>query len=263
MAIEMDGFKGGDRVHLKLPRPQDELLRAVAETGKPVVVVMMNGSAIAIHTAMEKAGAVLMAGYPGEQGGVAVADALFGDVSPGGRLPVTWYRSVEDLPQFADYAMKGRTYRYFEGQPLFPFGFGLSYTRFTYSHLRMPETAATGEPIEIGVDVTNAGSRAGDEVVQLYVTDEQASTPRPIRQLEGFERIHLDPGETRRVTFTLDGRQLSMIGTDGKRVIEPGAFTIAVGGKQPGFSGAADSPCTQVLTGRVTLGGPKITLADR
>jgi beta-glucosidase len=263
MPIEIDGFKGGDRVHLRLPKPQDDLLRAVADNGKPLVVVMMNGSAIAIHSAVERAGAVLMAGYPGEQGGNAVADVLFGDVSPAGRLPVTWYRSVEDLPPFEDYAMKGRTYRYFGGQPLFPFGFGLSYTRFTYSHLELPARAGAGQSVPVAVDVTNSGSREGDEVVQLYVTDEKASTPRPIRQLEGMERIRLAPGETRTVRFTLSPRQLSLIDAVGNRVVEPGAFTIAVGGKQPGFAGAADSPDTQVLTGRLTLAGRKVTLEGR
>ncbi|MBC8004461.1 MAG: glycoside hydrolase family 3 C-terminal domain-containing protein, partial [Verrucomicrobia bacterium] len=255
MPIQVDGFKGGDRTHLNLPKTQSDLMEAVKATGKPIVLVLLNGSALSINYAAENMDAILSAGYPGQQGGNAVADVLFGDYNPAGRLPVTYYKSVDQLPAFENYDMEGRTYRYFRQDPLYPFGFGLSYTTFDYSDLQLPKEAKVGENIQVSVKVTNTGERDGEEVVQLYVTDEKASTPRPIRQLEGFKRISLKKGESQVVEFTLNPRALSMINNKDKQVVEPGWFVLSVGGEQPGFSGAADASTTTTVAGRVNVKG--------
>ncbi|MGV8138280.1 MAG: glycoside hydrolase family 3 C-terminal domain-containing protein [Mangrovibacterium sp.] len=255
MKIEIDGFKGGDRTHLNLPKAQEELMEAVYKTGKPVVLVLINGSALSVNWASESIPAILTAGYPGQQGGNAVADVLFGDYNPAGRLPVTYYKSVDQLPAFENYDMEGRTYKYFRQEPLYPFGYGLSYTTFSYGKLTVPETVNINEPVRITVEVKNTGDRDGDEVVQLYLTDEKASTPRPIRQLEGFERISLKAGETTTVEFVLQPRQLSLINKKDKCVLEPGWFTVSVGGEQPGFSGRTDAATTTTVTGRFLLKG--------
>ncbi|MBM3134665.1 MAG: glycoside hydrolase family 3 protein [Chloroflexi bacterium] len=224
----------GDRDDLNLPSVQEKLLQALHATGKPVVLVLLNGSALAVNWASEHLPAIVEAWYPGEEGGTALAEVLFGDYNPAGRLPVTFYKSLSDLPPFEDYRMGGRTYRYFDGEPLFPFGYGLSYTTFAYSRLRL--SAATITPTEtltVSLDVQNVGQRAGDEVVQLYVSDVVASVPVPIRQLAGFSRLHLKPGEKQTVAFTLTPRQLSLIDDAGRRVVEPGEFQLAIGGRQP------------------------------
>jgi beta-glucosidase len=230
MTVNVEGFRGGDRTDLSLPKSQEALLKAVVATGKPVVVVLLSGSALAVNWANDNAPAILHAWYPGGEGGAAIADVLFGDYNPGGRLPVTFYKSVDQLPPFTDYSMAGRTYRYFKGDPLYPFGFGLSYTNFDYSNLKFSaRSVKTGEPIKVSVDVKNTGARDGDEVVQLYLTDVAASAPVPIRALVGFDRIPLRAGEKRTVTFTITPRQMSMIDDRGKRVIEPGEFLLRVG----------------------------------
>jgi beta-glucosidase len=221
----------------------------------------MNGSPVASLQAQEKAAAVLLAGYPGVEGGSAVADVLFGDYNPAGRLPVTYYSSVDQLPPFEEYDMANRTYRYFTGTPLYPFGYGLSYTSFVYSDLRVPEKMSAGSDISVEVTVTNTGKMAGDEVVQLYLTDEKASTPRPLRQLEGFKRVHLDAGESRTLEFTLKAEQFSLINGREARVIEPGWFTVAVGGGQPEPSAAADREQGPVLSGRFRLTGKEMNVA--
>jgi beta-glucosidase len=255
MPIQVDGFKGGDRTHLNLPKAQEALMEAIKATGKPVVLVLINGSALSVNYAAENLDAIITAGYPGQEGGNAVADVLFGDYNPAGRLPVTYYKSVEQLPDFEDYNMEGRTYRYFREDPLYPFGFGLSYTKFTYTDMNLQKEAKVGDSLKISVKVTNSGDRDGDEVVELYLTDEKASTPRPIRQLEGFKRISLKKGESQVVEFTLELRQLSMINDKDKLVIEPGYFTISVGGQQPGFTGASNAETTETLSGRINLKG--------
>lgn len=234
MPIQVDGFAGGDRTHLKLPKTQRDLMMEIKKLGKPTVLVLLNGSALAVNWANQNLEAIVTAGYPGQQGGNAVADVLFGDYNPAGRLPVTYYQSVDQLPSFDEYDMKGRTYKYFTGEPLYPFGYGLSYTTFEYSDLKIPSKAKTGNEVPVKVTVSNTGKMSGDEVVQLYLKDEEASTQRPIVQLEGFERIHLQPGESKVVEFILSPRQFSMIGKDEKRVIEPGTFVVSVGGGQPG-----------------------------
>lgn len=261
MSVKLEGFEGGDRTSLSLPAMQEELLSAVLGTGKPVVVVLMNGSPVASLQAQEKASAVLLAGYPGVEGGSAVADVLFGDYNPAGRLPVTYYSSVDQLPPFDEYAMNNRTYRYFTGVPLYPFGYGLSYTTFAYSNLVVDEKTAAGSEVKIKVTVTNTGEIAGDEVVQLYLTDEKASSPRPLRQLEGFKRVRLEAGESRMLEFTLKAEQLSMINSKDTRVIEPGWFTVAVGRGQPGFPPEAGAEAAQVLSTRFRLTGREIKVA--
>ncbi|MDP5199846.1 beta-glucosidase [Flavobacterium sp. DG2-3] len=253
MKVEADGFNGGDRTSLDLPANQEELMKAVKATGKPVILVLINGSALSVNWANDNIPAILTAGYPGQQGGNAIADVLFGDYNPAGRLPVTYYKSVDQLPKFENYDMEGRTYRYFHKTPLYPFGFGLSYTNFNYSNLQLPKELNSENDFKVSVDVTNTGERDGDEVAELYLKDEKASTPRPILQLEGFERIHLKKGETKTVTFTITPRQLSMINKKKQRVVEPGWFTIFVGGKQP--DGSKD-----VQSGRINFTGKTITL---
>jgi beta-glucosidase len=238
--VPVPGFEGGDRVDLGLPKAQEELLRKIAALDKPVVLVLLNGSALGVEWARDHAPAIVEAWYPGQAGGAAIADVLFGDYNPAGRLPVTFYKSADQLPPFEDYDMRGRTYRHLQGEPLFPFGFGLSYTRFTYRLLTLPKAASAKREARVEVEVLNAGKLAGEEVVQLYLKHrgEQA-----IRSLAGFERVALKPGEKRIVEFNLTPRQLA----------PPGTVEIAVGGKQPGFHGSADASTTQVLTGTLTV----------
>lgn len=262
MPIKIAGFSGGDRTDLNLPLVQEQLLEAVTATGKPVIVILANGGALSVNRAHEKAAAIILAGYGGQQGGNAVADVLFGDYNPAGRLPVTYYKSIDQIPAFENYDMKGKTYRFFTQEPLYPFGYGLSYTTFTYGNLSLPDKAPSGQPVKVKVVVTNSGKAAGEEVVELYLTDEKASTPRPVRQLEGFKRIMLRPGESREVEFTLEPRQFSIINNKDKRVIEPGYFTISVGGKQPGFKGYLDPQTTQVVSGRINLTGREVLFSN-
>jgi len=232
MPVPYPGFAGGDRTDIALPASQEKLLEALHATGKPVVLVLMTGSALAVGWARDHLPAILVAWYPGQQGGNALADVLFGDVSPAGRLPVTFYRSVDQLPPFADYAMAGRTYRYFRGEPLFPFGHGLGYTHFEYSALDVGKPVpGAHEDLTVSVKVRNAGEREGDEVVQLYVRDIESRLPMPIRQLRGFERLSLERGEERRVTFRLTPAA-DFAYYDAAResyAVEPGEFAIEVG----------------------------------
>ncbi|MGE5530672.1 MAG: glycoside hydrolase family 3 C-terminal domain-containing protein, partial [Bacteroidota bacterium] len=214
MPVNAKGFSGGDRTDIRLPQPQQELLELLYGLHKPVVLVLQTGSAIAIPWAAEKISAILVAWYGGEQAGNAIADVLFGDTNPAGRLPVTFYRSMEDLPPFDDYAMSspkgGRTYRYFQGWPLYPFGHGLSYTHFTYTNLVVSaETLGPGGETTVSVDIVNEGPVAGDEVVQLYVRYPNSAVPRPRQELKGFDRVYLAPGEGRTVRFALPARQLA------------------------------------------------------
>lgn len=238
------GIERGDRADIALPAVQQALLELLHATGTPVMLVLLNGGAVAIPWAAEHIPAILEAWYPGQAGGAALADVLFGDYNPAGRLPVTVYRALDDLPDFSDYRMAGRTYRYFAGAPLYPFGYGLSYTTFEYSDLRLSAAQiALDEPLVVAVDVRNSGTVAGDEVVQVYVRDREASVPVPRHNLQGFARVHLAPGETQTVTFTLSPRQFTLVAEDGARWLEPGAFEVFVGGGQPGF---ADTVSAQV-----------------
>jgi len=233
MQVNEEGFKGGDRTSINLPKPEEELLKALAETGKPLVVVLTNGSALAVNWANEHANAILDAFYPGEEGGAAVAETLSGRNNPAGRLPVTFYKDVSQLPPFEDYAMKGRTYRYFTGTPLYPFGYGLSYTKFTYSGLTLPAGSVdAGTPVTVDVTVTNSGMKAGDEVAQLYLSFPDVPGA-PLRALRGFQRVHLEPGASQKVRFQLQPRDLSMVTEAGQPTIAEGSYSVSVGGGQP------------------------------
>jgi beta-glucosidase len=234
MPIEQPGFLGGDRTSLDLPQPEENLVQAVAAVGKPLVVVLMNGSALAVNWEKVHANAVLEAWYSGEEGGAAVAETLSGKSNPAGRLPVTFYKDVHQLPNFEDYSMTGRTYRYFAGEPLWPFGYGLSYTTFSYSKLTLPdEPIRAGDPLNASVTVTNIGKAAGDEVVQLYLKFPDVPGA-PIRALRGFQRIHLPPGASQEVEFHLNPRDLSMVTDAGDIIVAQGKYTVSVGGGQPG-----------------------------
>src|ERR1700690_1792985 len=232
MKVEVPGFKGGDRTSLNLPAEEEALLGALKGTGKPLVVVLMNGSALAVNWANDRANAILEAWYSGEEGGTAIAQTLAGLNNPAGRLSVTFYKGVEQLPEFEDYAMKNRTYRYFTSTPLYPFGFGLSYSKFEYSNLKLSSSELdAGNSLTVDVDVKNASSRAGDEVVELYV-----SFPKlpgvPLRALRGFTRVHLGAGESRQVKLTLSPRDLSYVNEAGDRMIAAGDYVITAGGGQ-------------------------------
>jgi beta-glucosidase len=227
MKVSYPGFAGGDRTDLRLPGSQRKLLEALHATGKPVVLVLTTGSALAVDWAQAKLPAILVSWYPGQRGGNAVADVLFGDANPSGRLPVTFYKDSERLPPFDDYDMKGRTYRYFEGEPLYPFGHGLSYTHFEYSDLKVE----TGETVQAAVTIKNTGSRAGDELVQLYVRQVDPKQPRALQDLRGVARVSLKPGESRRVPFTIVPKNdLKRYEPAAKAyVVDPGRYEVRIG----------------------------------
>lgn len=232
----------GDKLKLELPGLQRLLIENVVATGTPVVLVLISGSALAPVWADAHVPAILQGWYPGAEGGVALAEVLFGDVNPSGRLPLTFYRSTEDLPAFTDYAMTNRTYRFFKGETLYPFGYGLSYTRFAYRDLRV----TVGAEVVAEVTVQNAGAHAGDEVVQAYVSDCEASCRTPLRQLAAFARVRLAPGESRAVLLRIQRDRLMVTDIDGRRFLEPGEFRLSVGGSQPDARSVA-------LTGRAPL----------
>jgi beta-glucosidase len=257
MNVHADGFAGGDRTSIDLPKPQEDLLEEIEALGKPTVLVLLNGSALAVNWGDQHSSAILDAWYPGEEGGTAVAQALAGDFSPAGRLPVTFYKSVDQLPPFEDYSMAKRTYRYFDGEPLYPFGYGLSYTTFAYSRPRVDHSTIPADgTVTVSVSVANQGKMAGDEVVQLYLTHAGIAAA-PLRALAGFQRIHLDAGQTKLVSFTLTGRDLSIVDEAGKRQIAPGTVQVWVGGGQPvAREGLAKLPGVQTeftITSGVTL----------
>lgn len=254
MPVTVPGFLGGDRTGLDLPEPEEALIEAAAATGKPMAVVLLNGSALSVNWINSHANAVLESWYPGEEGGTAVAETLSGKNNPAGRLPVTFYTGVDQLPHFEDYGMTNRTYRYFDGKPLYPFGYGLSYTTFSYRDLHIPTQATrAGEPINAHVTVTNTGKVGGEEVVQLYLKfPEVKGAPRIA--LRGFQRIHLDPGKSQEVHFELKNRDLGMVTDDGKPIIAQGDYSISIGGGQPD-TGAP------VVTGSFSIEG-QIDLAE-
>ena len=245
MKVDLPGFRGGDRTSLGLPAEEEALLGALKGAGKPLVVVLMNGSALAVNWANDQANAILDAWYSGEEGGTAIAQTLAGAYNPAGRLPVTVYKGTEQLPEFEDYSMKNRTYRYFTGEPLYPFGYGLSYTSFEYSGLKFssPQLEA-GNPLDVEVDVKNTGKRDGDEVVQLYITFPKVDGA-PLKALRGFTRVPLKAGEQQHVKLTLSPRDLSYVNAAGDRMISAGDYLITVGGGQPGTPAAhADAHLT-------------------
>lgn len=233
MKVDQPGFAGGDRTSILLPEVQTELLKALEKTGKPVVFVMMTGSAIATPWEADHIPAIVNAWYGGQAAGSALADVLFGDYNPAGRLPVTFYKSDKDLTPFEDYSMKNRTYRYFKGQPLYGFGYGLSYTTFKYDNLKVPVRAALHKPVPVSVRVTNTGKLAGEEVVELYLTHQSANKELPVRALKGFTRVYLKSGESRDVRFNLNEQDLSITTDAGTYKEVPGKILISVGGSQP------------------------------
>jgi len=250
MPIKIEGFNGGDRTSIDLPASQRALLEAVAATGKPVIVVSLSGSAVALTWAKEHAAAVLQAWYPGGKGGAAIAETLAGLNNPAGRLPLTFYASTTDLPAFNEYSMKNRTYRYYTGTPLWGFGYGLSYSTFKYGSIKLPRKVEAGASISATVSVENTSTRAGDEVVEAYIKTPQRGGPT--RSLAGFERIHLEPGESRDVVLTLDPRSISSVDDKGDRSIRPGTYRLSLGGAQPSDT-AAKSEANFSVIGNVAL----------
>ena len=236
MPVHVEGFSGGDRTDITLPSPQEQLLEQLAATGKPMVLVLLNGSSLAVDWAQQHADAILEAWYPGEAGGQAIADTLTGKNNPAGRLPITFYRSLDELPPFTDYSMKNRTYRYFTGKTLYEFGYGLSYSKFSYSPpMLSSKNLNAGDTLTVQTEVRNTGSAAGDEVAELYLIPPKDGNDglSPHLQLEGFARVHLLPGQMKPVTFELKPRQLSEVNAKGECWVQPGSYRISVGGSQP------------------------------
>ena len=238
MPVHVPGFSGGDRTDTALPAAQQQLLEALQATGKPLIVVLLNGSALSVNWAQAKADAILEAWYPGQAGAQAIAETLSGRNNPSGRLPVTFYTSVEDLPAFTDYRMSNRTYRYYKGKPLYGFGYGLSYTSFAYSNVKLStEHLQAGDTLRVEADVENTGKRAGDEVAELYLTPPQNDL-NPMHALSGFQRVHLLPGKRAHLTFELDTRALSFVDAEGRRAVRPGSYHVDLGGAQPSEGGS-------------------------
>jgi beta-glucosidase len=232
--VQVPGFKGGDKTNLEIPTDQQALLAEAKAIGKPLVVVTMNGSPNNLSWEKDNADAIVEAWYPGQSGGLAVANVLSGKTNPAGRLPLTFYRSVDDLPPFDDYRMQGRTYRYFTGKAVYPFGYGLSYTTFAYGPLQVePAAGGAQDGVTVMTRLRNTGSRGGDEVAQLYI-DFPDLPGAPNIALRGFQRVHLEPGEERQVSFDLSPRDLSAVTPDGQREVMPGSYRVTVGSGQPG-----------------------------
>jgi beta-glucosidase len=252
MPVSEPGFLGGDRTSIDLPQPEEDLVEAVAATGKPLAVVLMNGSALAVNWINAHANAIVEAWYPGEEGGAAVAETLSGKNNPAGRLPVTFYSETSDLPNFEDYSMANRTYRYYTGRPLYPFGYGLSYTSFQYTGLSVPtQPVAAGQPVGADVTVTNTGKLAGDEAVQVYLKF-PAVKGAPKLALRGFQRIHLEAGASQNVHFELKARDLGIVTETGSPIIAPGEYIVSIGGGQPDTSASSVSGHFQI-EGQVDL----------
>ena len=230
MGVDLPGFRGGDRTDIELPAIQRQLLKALKAAGKKIVLVNYSGSPIGLEPETQSCDAILQAWYPGQAGGQAVAEVLFGDYNPAGRLPVTFYKNVDQLPDFEDYNMTGRTYRYFQGEPLFPFGHGLSYTTFTYGDVQLPASAKDDETIKICVPVTNSGKMDGDEIVQVYIK-KQSDTEGPIKALRAFKRVHIPAGQTIQVELELTPKQLEWWDAETNTMrTQAGNFDVMVGG---------------------------------
>jgi beta-glucosidase len=257
MNVKVPGFSGGDRTSIALPTVQTDLMKVLHTTGKPVVFVMMTGSAIATPWEAANLPAIVNSWYGGQAAGTALADVLFGDYNPSGRLPVTFYKSETQLPAFDNYSMEGRTYRYFKGAPLYPFGHGLSYTSFKYSNLKVLSKPQTGKPITVSVDVQNTGQRAGDEVVQLYVKHPGVQSRVALHALEGFRRITLPVGAKKTLQFTLTPRQLSRLDAQAQRAELAEKVQVFVGGGQPL---AADVATGKVLKTDLALTGARVVI---
>ncbi len=252
MKVDLEGFSGGDKTSIDLPADQRRLLEQAKATGKPLVVVLMNGSTLDLSWAKEHASAIIEAWYPGQAGGLAVGNVIAGKTNPAGRLPLTFYRNVADLPPFDDYSMKGRTYRYYDGSPVYPFGYGLSYSTFEYGPVAIKAADGAAERgVRVTTTVRNTSARAGEEVTQLYLDPPDfAGAPRVA--LRGFQRFTLQPGESRTVTFELTPRDLSFVTRDGVRQVFAGEHRVSVGSGQPG-TGAAVQSAVFVATQEVRL----------
>jgi beta-glucosidase len=247
MKVDYPGFNGGDRTSILLPKVQTDLMKALKTTGKPLVFVMMTGSAIAVPWEAKNVPAILNAWYGGQAAGTAIADVLFGDYNPAGRLPVTFYAGDQDLADFQDYSMENRTYRYFKGEPLFGFGYGLSYTSFKYENLKVPTTYQSGAEAKVSVKVRNTGKLDGEEVVQLYVTNQSQGVKAALKALKGFQRITLKAGESKVVEFNLPADTFITVNADGKGTVQPGKFQVSVGGAQPGTKAPLRSNSVQAV----------------
>jgi beta-glucosidase len=251
MPLHLEGFSGGDRTSIDLPAVQQQLLEAVSATGKPLIVVLQNGSALAVNWAQQHASAILEAWYPGEAGGTAIAETLAGDNNPAGRLPLTFYASLSQLPPFDDYKMERRTYRYFTGQPLYSFGYGLSYATFSYSRPHVPSTVHSGEDVVVEAELRNSGNVAGDEVAELYLKQPRGYQT-PARKLVGFQRVHLAAGQSTHLSLKIDPRSLSQVDEKGSHMILSGEYTISLGSTQPG-AGANTVTAHFTVTGQREL----------
>jgi beta-glucosidase len=259
MWVTVPGFKGGDRTSINLPAVQTELMKKLKATGKPVVFVMLTGSALAVTWEDENIPAIVNAWYGGQDAGMALADVLFGDYNPAGRLPVTFYASDEDLPPYEDYSMKNRTYRYFTGKPLYEFGYGLSFSEFEYTNLQAPLSIPTGGEAIVKATVRNKSSRDGEEVVQLYVSHSSSNLPLPLRSLQGVKRIFLKAGESKQVEFKLTSENLSVIDGLAQRCVIPGKAVISIGGRQPSEDTVAKGLVQQVV---MELRGRKVMVEN-
>jgi beta-glucosidase len=260
MPVKVKGFSGGDRLDIQLPETQTNLIREIQKLGKPTVLVLLNGSAVSFNWEAAHIPAIIEAWYPGQEGGTALADIIFGDYNPAGRLPVTFYKDINQIPAFDNYDMAGKTYRYFKGEPLYEFGYGLSYTTYSYKIKSIPESIKAGDSIQVSVEVTNTGSRDGEEVVQLYVSIPGSSLKTPIRALQGFKRISLVAGETKTLTFALSPAQLAGRDENNLAQVAPGKVLISVGGKQPDSKSLASQ---QVVQKEVTVSGDVYVVDER
>jgi beta-glucosidase len=229
MNVKVAGFAGGDRTSLDLPAPQEDLIKKIAALGKPIVLVLVNGSAVSINWEKDNIPAIVESWYGGQAAGIALADVLFGDYNPSGRLPVTFYKSVSQLPDFHDYNMKGRTYRYFSGEVLFPFGYGLCYSSFSFDNLKAEGSVKENQSAKVKVDVKNTSAKEGEEVVELYVKGKGANGNDAIKSLRGFEKVSLKPGETKTVEFTVSPATLTFYKEGSGYTCEKGEHTVMVG----------------------------------
>ncbi|MEL7269361.1 MAG: glycoside hydrolase family 3 C-terminal domain-containing protein [Bacteroidota bacterium] len=257
MKVKVDGFSGGDRVHTKLPKTQSDLIRKIQALGKPTVLVLLNGSALSVNWEDENLTAIIEAWYPGQAGGTAIADVIFGDYNPAGRLPVTFYKDINDIPPFSDYDMKGKTYRYFKGDPLYEFGYGLSYANFTYRNVELPESVSTGDELTLTVEVENTSSLKGEEVIQVYVQNPNADDKNPHKTLAAFDRVAFEAGEKKSLVFKINKEQLSMVNEQGEKVIVPGTYEISVGGRQPSDESISNG---SVILKKVNVSGTTIKI---
>ncbi|GHV52033.1 glucan 1,4-alpha-glucosidase [Bacteroidia bacterium] len=259
MPVKVEGFAGGDRLDIQLPGTQTELIREIHKVGKPTVLVLLNGSALAFNWEAEHIPAIIEAWYPGQQGGAALADILFGDYNPAGRLPVTFYKDINQIPAFDNYDMAGKTYRYFKGEPLYEFGYGLSYTTFEYTLKEAPGSITAGERLTVSAEVRNTGARSGEEVVQLYVSLPGSKLKAPVRALQGFKRIHLEAGEAKTVTFTLSPPQMAGRDENNTAKVEAGKLLVSIGGKQPDARSLASR---QVVQKEVRVTGEAVYMVE-